>query len=593
MLYGPGARRELGVHVRTYARQAPRPPASEYTNRHHRPTRRIRNPWVGYTVPVSTPEESAIANPSIARSTASMSVSTLISRITGFVRTWAMAYALGVTAIADSYDIANNLPNMVFELLAGGVLSSVFIPLFLERLQHDSEEDAWRFASYVLNIIVVVLGAVALVATLWPHPFVRSQTLTVPAQQADLAIWLFRFFAVQIVFYGMSVVFTGVLNSYRRFTAPFIAPVFNNIVVTITLLGFYVPLRETNPHLALTALAIGTTLGVVAMVLVQVPGLVRLGVRYTARIDWHHPALRKVAAKMGPTLIYVITNLIAVSFRTNFAVATGEGGQAALRYAWQFYQLPYGIFAVSVATAIFPELSERANAGDMRGYGAMFGKGLRATLVLIIPLAALLAALASPLVTLYRAGGFTSNDVPIVASVLMWWALGLVFFASHMFVLKSFYSLQDTKTPMYTNIVLTLLHVGLYAALTTGWGVSGWSGLGIIGIPISDGIFYALHVVVLIVILHRRVGTIDERSILVTLAKAAVASAAGAGVATVAMRLTGGLEDVTGGFLVQMLVAGVVGVAATYGLMTLLRVPEFAETVGRLRARVMRGRRAA
>ncbi|MDO8880731.1 MAG: murein biosynthesis integral membrane protein MurJ [Coriobacteriia bacterium] len=527
--------------------------------------------------------ECAIVRPSIARSTASMSASTLISRITGFIRTWAMAYALGVTAIADSYDIANNLPNMVFELLVGGVLSSVFIPLFLERKQHAGEEDAWRFASYVLNIIVLVLGAVALIATLWPDPFVRSQTLTVPAQQATLAIWLFRFFAVQIVFYGMSIVFTGVLNSYRKFTAPFIAPVFNNLVVTATLLGFYVPFRDRDPQLALTGLAVGTTLGVLVMVIVQVPSLIKLGVRYTPRIDWHHPALRKVATKMAPTLVYVVTNLIAVTVRTNFAVATGEGGQAALRYAWQFYQLPYGIFAVAVATAIFPELAERANSGDMPGFGAMFGRGLRATMVLVLPLAALLAALATPVVTLYRAGGFTSNDVPVVASVLMWWALGLFFFASYMFVLKSFYSLQDTKTPMYTNIIATAVHIALYAVLTTGF--ADWNGLGIIGIPISDGIFFFGHVLVLLLILHRRVRTIDGRALAFTLGKVAVASAAGAGVATLVMRSTGSLASLPGGFLIQLLGAGLAGVITAYGLMTALRVPELAESTGRVLGR--------
>jgi putative peptidoglycan lipid II flippase len=517
-----------------------------------------------------------------------MSVSTLVSRITGFVRTWAMAYALGVTAIADSYDIANNLPNMVFELLAGGVLSSVFIPLFLERMQKDGEHDAWRFASYVLNIIVLVLGAVALIATVWPDPFVRSQTLTLPAEQATLAIWLFRFFAVQIVFYGMSIVFTGVLNSYRRFTAPFIAPVFNNLVVTIALLGFYVPFRDKDPQLALTGLAVGTTLGVVVMVLVQVPGLVRLGIRYTPRIDWKHPGLRKVAAKMGPTLIYVITNLIAVTFRTNFAVATGEGGQAALRYAWQFYQLPYGIFAVSVATAVFPELSERANAADMRGYGAMFSRGLRATMVLMIPLASLLIALAQPVVTLYRAGGFTTADVPRVASVLAWWAAGLFFFAAYMFVLKSFYSLQDTKTPMYTNAIATVVHVGLYALLTRGMG--GWDGLGIIGIPISDGIFYFGHVAILVYILRNRVGTIDERSLVLTFFRVVLASALGAGAARALMMLTEPVATLPAGFLIQLAVAGLGGLAAAYGVMSVLRVPELADLVARVRERL--GRRS-
>ena len=518
-----------------------------------------------------------------------MSASTLVSRLTGFVRTWAMAFALGVTAIADSYDIANNLPNMLFELLAGGVLSSVFIPLFMERLQKHSEEDAWRFASYVLNIIIVGLGAVALLATVWPQPFVRSQTLTIPPEQAEMATLFFRFFAVQIIFYGAQLVFAGVLNSYRKFLAPAVAPIFNNLVVTVTLLGFYVPFRETDPSLALTGLAVGTTLGVVTMALVQIPSIIRLGGRSTMRIDWRHPALRTVAVKMVPILIYVITNLVAVTFRTNIAVATGEGGQAALRYAWQFYQLPYGIFAVALATAIFPELTERANAIDMGGFKRMFTRGLRSTMVLIMPLAALLATLATPVITMYRAGRFTASDVPVVADALMWWALGLTFYAGYMYVLKSFYSLQDTKTPMLTNIVATTLHVGLYALLATGAGL--WEGLGIIGVPIADGIFFFLHMTALLIILRRRVGSFDGRSSLKTFLVVALASAGGAAVAWVVARVSADVLALPGGFLIQLFIAGALGLLAAYGIMAALRVPELTDVFEPLARRLKRGRR--
>ncbi|MBN1192290.1 MAG: murein biosynthesis integral membrane protein MurJ [Coriobacteriia bacterium] len=509
-----------------------------------------------------------------------MSASTLVSRLTGFLRTWAMGYALGLTALADSYDIANNLPNMLFELLAGGVLASVFIPLFMERMKKQGEEDAWRFASYVLNIIVIVLGAIALVATVWPEPFVRSQTMTVPAEQARLAIWLFRFFAIQIVFYGMGLVFTGVLNSYRHFLAPAVAPIFNNLVVTVTLLGFYVPFRETDPQLAMTGLAVGTTLGVIVMAAVQIPSLLKLGGRYTPRIDWSHPGIRNIGAKMVPILVYVVTNMVGLTFRTNFAISTGEGGQAALRYAWQFYQLPYGIFAVALATAIFPELADRATGQDMSGFKNIFARGLRATMVLIVPLAALLATLSTPVITLYRAGRFTAEDVPVVAGVLMWWALGLTFFAGYMFVLKSFYSLQDTKTPMYTNIAATTIHIGLYAILTRGLGQ--WTGLGIIGIPIADGVFFFFHMLVLVLILRQRIGLLEGRSLASTLAKVVLASASGAFLAWTIMQLTSGLAAIGGGFLVQLLAAGTLGLCTAYAVMAITRVPELTMITSRM-----------
>lgn len=520
-----------------------------------------------------------------------MSLSTATSRLTGFVRTWAMAYALGVTLIADSYDIANNLPNMVYELLAGGVLSSVFIPLFMDRVRHDSKEDALRFANSVLNIALLLLGVVAVVGTLWPDPFVRSQTLTIAPERAALATHLFRFFAVQIVFYGAQAVLTGVLNANRKFFAPAIAPVFNNLVVTITLLAIYVPLRDSNPGLAMTALGVGTTLGVLAMVFVQIPSLIRVGYRYTPRIDWRHPALKTVLAKTGPTLIYVVTNLVAVSFRTNVAVATGEGGQAALRYAWQFYQLPYGIFAVALATAVFPELAEAANRGEWQTFKTTFSKGLRATAVLILPLASMLIALATPIITLYRAGRFTDSDIPVVAAVLAWWAVGLSFFAGYMFVLRTFYSLKDTATPMYTNLVASVLHVALYLLLATGAGL--WKGLGIIGIPIADGIFFALHLGALIVLLRRKVGSLDLSRTLLTIGKIALAAAVGGLAALGVTALTSGLADAGGGFLIQLALAAVVGLGLSFGLSAALGVTEVrsgAERVlGMVRSRLRRG----
>lgn len=535
-------------------------------------------------------EEVLISQPSVARSTALMSVSTALSRVTGFVRTWAMGYALGVTTISASYTVANNIPNMIFELFAGGVLSSVFIPLFMERRQHG-DEDAWRYASYVFNIVVLLLGAVAAVGTIWAPAFVRTQTFRTSPEKAELAVFFFRFFAVQVLFYGAGMVITGILNSYRRFLAPAIAPIFNNVVVIITMLGFYVPFRDKDPALAKAGLAIGTTLGVVAMVLVQLPSLVKLGIRYTPRIDWHHPGLRKMVAKVGPTLIYVTTNLVGVSFRNAYALGVTGTGTAVLQYAWMWYQLPYGIFAVALATAIFPDLAEHAHRREWADFKAAFAKGFRATSMLIVPLSAMLIALATPLITLYRAGRFTAGNVPIVSGVLVWWAGGLFFYAGYMFVLKTFYSMQDTRTPMLTNIGATVLQVALYAVLTTGFG--GWRGLGLAGIPIADGVFFAVHLTVLLLILRSRIGGFDVRGIASGVGRVLLASIPGGLAAVGMMRLTAPLSRLPLGIVPQLALAGATGLAIAYGLAAAMRVPEVGMVLGRARSLVARRRGGA
>jgi putative peptidoglycan lipid II flippase len=479
---------------------------------------------------------------------------------------------MGVTIVTSSYVVANNIPNMVYELVAGGILSSVFIPIFIERLQRDGDDSAWKMASSVFNLAMIVLGVVALAGTVWAEPFVRTQTFRIPAEEAALATYFFRFFAVQIVFYGVSALFTGVLNSYRYFFAPAAAPIFNNLVVIVTLLGFYLPFRETNPELAVTGLAIGTTLGVLVMALVQIPSLWRIGIRYTPKIDLSDPSIRKMGKKMIPIFIYVATNMVALSFRNAYAFEVAPEGPAALQYAWMFYQLPYGIFAVALATAIFPELSSQADRKEWDAFRHTFSRGLRATGVLVIPLAALLIALSVPVITLYRAGDFAASDVPVVASVLTFWAAGLFSFAAYMYLLRSFYSIQDTTTPTLTNFAAVAGRVGLYAALTVG--VGAFAGLGLRGIPLADAIVYSLHFLWLLWILRRRLGPLEGRATLWSLVRMLIASVLGAGAAWGVMELLGGTEGSTLAFLAKLVSAGLIGLVVSFGLAAIMRVPE-------------------
>lgn len=519
-------------------------------------------------------------------------MSTALSRVTGFVRTWAIAYALGVTTLSSAYSVANNIPNMIYELVAGGVISSLFIPVFLEQWDKRGKDDAWRYASYLFNLTTVVLSVVAVIGTVFAKQFVATQTFRSGSDTPEVALaeFFFRFFAVQIIFYGAGAVISGLLNSQRKFLWPAIGPVFNNVVVIITLLGFYVPFRDTNPELAKIGLAVGTSLGVLVMFMVQIPALFKLGVQYTPRIDFKNTALRRMGRMAIPTVIYVITNLIAVSVRNAFAFEVSPEGPATLLYAWMFYQLPYGIFAVALATAVFTELSDKAGREDWTAFKITFAKGFKATGMLIIPMAAMLIALSKPLITMYRAGAFTSNDVPVVAEILSWWGAALIFYATFMYVLKTFYSLQDTKTPMVVNLVLLIGHVALYALLSVG--VGAWPGLGLIGIPIADMIFYAVSVLALALILRRKIGSYDMRSILSTLLRTGVAAAIGGLAAYGIVLATPGLTDSRIGFLGQLLVGGVVGLAVTYGLAALFRVKEVSVALDLLKRLMRRGARS-
>jgi putative peptidoglycan lipid II flippase len=322
------------------------------------------------------------------------------------------------------------------------------------------------------------------------------------------------------------------------------------------------------------------------MAVVQVPSLFKVGVRYVPRIDLSHPALRKMGRKMVPIFAYVGTNMVALSFRNAYAFEVSPKGPAALQYAWMFYQLPYGIFAVSLATALFPELSSAADRADWTAYKEHFNRGLRTTGLLIMPFAALLVALSEPVITLYRAGDFGADDVPLVAGVLTWWAVGLFSFAAYMFVLRSFYAIQDTRTPMLTNVGASGLRILLYATLTVG--LAGFSGWGLRGIPVADAVVFSVHFLWLAWILRGRIGGMDARATVIDVLKVAIASVAGGAAAWLVARLTPFVLDVPGGFLVQLVVAGGVGLLVTYRLAVLLRVPEVADAVRLIRKALAR-----
>lgn len=517
-------------------------------------------------------EETHEQKPAVARSTAIMSMATLLSRITGFIRMWATALALGATAISSSYNIANNVPNMIFELVAGGILSSLFIPTFMDVKKEQGEAQSWRFASHVFNIFVLLLGIVALVGTLFPEPFIWTQTFRMTSEKAlsvrATAEFLFRFFAIQVVLYGGGMVIQAVLNAQRRYLWTALGPVFNNVVVIVTMLIVATqPLNNTT----LIILASGTTLGVAAMFLVMLPSLRKTEMKYYFEFGFKDPAVRRMVGLALPGLIYVITNLITVSFRNASALGVAPTGPAVLTYAWTWYQLPYGILAVALATALFTELSEYASNKDKTAFKITLSQGLRQTALLIIPCAGLLFALATPLTTLFMAGRFTSQDVPAVAGVLRAWALALTFYACMMFVLRSFYSLKDTKTPAVANIATSLIQIAGYSILTVGIGP--WHGFGLKGIPYSDLIFCFLQFSVLLYLLRRKIGSFDVTSFVSVFVRMIVASAVGALACSGIVWLLSGLEGIVGA-LIKIAAGAGVGLVISFGIASLLRVKE-------------------
>src|SRR5918995_2401191 len=308
----------------------------------------------------------------ILRAMLSISAATVLSRATGYARTMAQASVLGVGVVANAYAVSFLLPGLIYELFMGGILYSIFIPLLVDRMTKEGEEDARRLTDALFTLVLPLLVAVTLLGMVFAEPLVALTTNWTAARElsqeaaretTDLAVLFFRIFTLQILFYGISTIATGVLQAHRRFFLATFAPVLNNLIV-IASFGAYALLARESPTAAIYALAFGTTLGVAVMSLVLVPPAWRLG--YRPRPALGHPTLLAAARLAGPVFVLVAAT-VGVQVAVNL-FGSSFGGVEKLFYAFVIFQLPYGVFVVAIATALVPELSERFARRDQGGF---------------------------------------------------------------------------------------------------------------------------------------------------------------------------------------------------------------------------------
>ncbi|HSK37641.1 MAG TPA: murein biosynthesis integral membrane protein MurJ, partial [Actinomycetota bacterium] len=411
-----------------------------------------------------TPGGARPPEPSLARSTALMATGTLLSRITGLLRVTVLVATLGVgeSRLADVYNVANTTPNIIYELVLGGILSSIFVPVFVEVRSTRGQRQAWHVARATMTIAIAGLGllaAVTMVAAPWSiRLYVHSGSPAERAQAIEVGGQLLAMFMPQIVFYGVGAVMTGLLNAHRRFGVPMFAPILNNLVVIAVGLAFHALVGQQVPQLGEVTtgqkllLGLGTTAGVAAMTLVQWPFLRRLGFRFHFVWNWRDKAIRKMATLSAFTVGYVITNQLGYLLVPILAYGV-QGGYTAYSTAFIFFQLPHGVFAVSVMTALLPPLSEQAVARDWSAFRATLARGIRLTAAVLLPAALGYLALAGPIVRLLLEHGVvTEESTELLVPVLMVFVLGLVPFSTFQLVLRAFYALQDTRTTFLVNL---------------------------------------------------------------------------------------------------------------------------------------------
>lgn len=525
----------------------------------------------------STPKSSEPAKrnePTVARSTALMSVATLASRVTGLLRTWVMAYALGTTFMASAYQVANNVPNMIYELALGGLLNAAFLPLYLLQVEKYGQKGGNRYASNLLNIVILIMGALSVLASVFAPQIIAIQTFTQPvdAEVTTAAVDFFRIFAFQLLFYGIGGVVTALINANRVYFLPSIAPAFNNAVVIASLVA-YTLLYPSDSQLAFIVLAVGTTLGVVVQTGIQVPAMIKLGFTWKLRINFRDPGFIDTIKTAVPMFIYLIGMTAVFIYKNAFSLANGDDGPATLAYAWTWFQLPHGIIAVSLSRALFTEMSKTSAAEDMPAFRRYMRYGITGTLLIVIPLAGLMGVLSEPLMQIFRAGAFNAEDVAYVGSVLSVWVIALPFYSLQLYLFNVFASLRRFTTFALICTGFSVLQCALYAVLTSP------DLFGLIGICVADIVYYALTVVILLAVLHRYAGEVGIKDTLVSTGKALVATLLGVALVMLALNYLPGLGGPIGG-LVMVLLYGGVALVIILALYQLMRVKEMSWITG-------------
>jgi len=537
------------------------------------------------------PEDSQAA---FVRNTAVMSVGTTLSRVTGFLRLSAMAYALGITEtrLADAYNIANITPNIVYELALGGILSSVFVPVFVQWLQSRGREAAWDVARRVLGIAAVSLSIISILGIALAPWIIRLYTVGVPDGQRqvveELASFFLRWFMPQIVFYGIGAVATGLLNAHRRFAVPMFAPILNNLIVIATFLTFA---AMSHPGQAVLAtgpqklvLAVGTTLGVMAMTVALWPSLRRLGFRFRWRPGWMDEAVIRIGHLAKWVVVYVVANQLGYLVVLILA-ARVKGGYTAYAAAFMLFQLPHAIFVVSVFTALLPALSSRWVDGDRQAFRELLARGIRWTAVIVVPAALGYLVLAVPIVRLLLQHGVAGpRSTDLVAGILVFFSLGLFSFSTFQLLLRAYYSMQDTRTPALVNIAAVGLNVvvDLLFVLVLGMGVR--------GLALGHATAYTFGSIALLGLIRRRLGGLDGRRSVSGLSRTFLAAGITAAVAWAAARAIGGWAGTAtlGGQAAQVLGAVAVGILAFVAAALMLHVDEVDVLRRQLAARLRR-----
>ncbi len=447
----------------------------------------------------------------IARNTLLVGASFALAAAAGLARNVVIARQFGIGADLDAYYAAFKLPDLLFTVVAGGALATAFIPVLAVFLAGDDLEGVWRLASAITNLVVLAVSGLAMVTALLAPWLVR--TLIAPGfdatQQAETAA-IMRLVLISTLVFGISGVQSSVLHGFKHFFLPALAPV-------VYPLGVVAGAIWLAPVWGVRGLAVGAVIGAVLHLAVKVPGLVHYGFRWWPVVDLDSPAVRRVAALMGPRVLDLGAFHLTLLVTTNLASRLGAGSVSALEWGWDAMQLPETVIGTAFGLVALPTLADLAARGDVAGLRSTLGETLRAVIALAVPAALGLILLGRPLLQLlYQRGAFDPAATDAVFVALRFYALGLVGHACLELAARTFFAQQDTVTP--------LLVAAASAAVNVALGILLMGPLGHGGLALANSLAVSAEVLVLLLILRRQLGGVEGRQTLDTLGRVTVAT---------------------------------------------------------------------
>ncbi|KAF3466367.1 murein biosynthesis integral membrane protein MurJ [Streptomyces sp. Tu 3180] len=535
------------------------------------------------------------------KSSAVMAAGTMVSRLTGFIRSAMIVSALGLALLGESFQIAYQLPTMIYILTVGGGLNSVFVPQ-LVRAMKDDEDGGESYANRLLTLVMVALAVLTALAWLAAPLLVRALSNPVANDPAanDVAVTFTRYFLPSIFFMGIHVVMGQILNARGRFGAMMWTPVLNNIVIIVTL-GVFIWVYGTAADSGMTVenippegerlLGVGVLLGLVVQALAMIPYLRETGFRIRLRFDWKGHGLGKAAMLAKWTILFVLANqagaLVVSQLATASVVDTKIAGTGFSAYAnaQLIWGLPQAIITVSLMAALLPRISRSAAEGDGGAVRDDISQGLRTTAVAIVPIAFGFVSLGIPMCTLIF-GSSGTGAATNMGYMLMAFGLGLIPYSVQYVVLRAFYAYEDTRTPFYNTVIVAagnaIASAVCFFVLPARWAV--------VGMAASYGVAYAIGVGVAWRRLRKRLGgDLDGARVLRTYARLCIASVPAAllsGAACYGISQTLG-QGALGSFA-AILGGGAVLLGVFFAAARRMRIEELNSLVGMVRGRLGR-----